>query len=134
MMLILRILVAWILFTPLAILNGAIRESLLTPWLGKTTALPLSGILLSCLIFLTTYLLYPFMKALAHHAWRIGTTWLCLTVLFEFGFGHFIMGKPWEVMLKAYDVRGGNLWVLVLLVIFVSPYLVSRIRGKATVS
>ncbi len=89
-----------VLFIPLAILNGAVRESLLVPWLGRQTALPLSGVLLSCLIFLTTYLLFLFMKASVRQAWQIGTIWLCLTVLFEFGFGHFVMGKPWEALLE----------------------------------
>lgn len=108
-MLILRLLAVWIIFIPLAIINGAVRESLLLPFTGKAMALPMSGVLLSCLIFLTTYLLSPFLKATPRQSWAIGSTWLFLTILFEFGFGHYIMGKPWEVLLKAYDVKGGNL-------------------------
>ncbi len=90
---ILRILAVWVLFIPLAILNGAVREGILVPWLGNSTALPLSGIMLSCLIILTTYLLFPWLKAAPRQLWAIGTIWLLLTVLFEFGFGHFVVGK-----------------------------------------
>jgi hypothetical protein len=125
-----RILAVWVLFIPLSILNGVLREEVLSPWLGKQAALPLSGVLLSCLIFLTTHWLFPFIKASARQVWRIGSTWLFLTVLFEFGFGHFVMGKPLEVLLTAYHVQGGNLWVLVLFVILVSPWLASRTRGQ----
>ncbi len=124
-----RILLVWVLFIPLAILNGAVREGVLVPWLRNNTALPLSGILLSCLIFLTTYLLFPWLKATPRQSWAIGSTWLFLTILFEFCFGHFVMGKPWRVLLDQYDVQGGNLWVLVLFVVFVSPYLSGKLRG-----
>ncbi len=126
---ILRILAVWVLFIPLAILNGAVREGILVHLLGSQTALPLSGVLLSCLVFLTTYLLYPFLKATPRQSWAIGSIWLFLTILFEFGFGHFVMGKPWGVLLQQYDVQGGNLWVLVLFVILVAPYLSGKLRG-----
>lgn len=122
-----RVLAVWLLFIPLAILNGAVRESILVPWMGQT-ALPLSGVLLSCLIFLTTYLLFPFLKA-SGQVWRIGAIWLLMTVLFEFCFGR-AMGKPWGVLIEQYNVQGGNLWVVVLFVVFVSPWLTSRLRGK----
>jgi len=124
-----RVLLVWVLFIPLAILNGAVRESLLIPLLGKT-ALPLSGVLLSCLFFATTYMAFPFLKiSSGQQCWQVGLTWLILTVVFEFLFGHFAMGKAWQELLRAYDVQGGNLWVVVLLVVFVSPYLSGKLRG-----
>ena len=44
---IIRVFAIWVLFIPLAILNGAVREKVLIPLLGMQFALPLSGILLS---------------------------------------------------------------------------------------
>jgi hypothetical protein len=97
--------------------------------MGNQTALPLSGVLLSCLIFLTTYLLFPWLGISKGQSWAAGIIWLCMTVLFEFGFGHFVMGKSWEVLLQAYDVSSGNLWTVVLLVILLSPRLVWKVRN-----
>jgi hypothetical protein len=123
-----RVLAVWILFIPLGILNGTVREYVLIPAIGQQLALPLSGILLSCLILLTTYLLFPFLKTATKYPWRVGSIWVALTILFEFGFGHFVMGKPWNVLLEAYNLKDGNLWIVVVLFILLSPYLASRIK------
>jgi len=125
-----RVLAVWMLFIPLGILNGAVREYLFVPSIGKQLALPLSGISLSCLVLLATYLLLPFLNTAAKYPWRVGAAWLTLTIFFEFGFGHYVMGKPWEVLLEAYTPEDGNLWILVLSSILASPYLASRIRDK----
>jgi hypothetical protein len=123
-------LAIWVTFLPLAILNGAVRERLLTPMLGKQLALPLSGILLSGLLLIVTYILFPFLKASSRQqCWLIGSLWLILTVLFEFGFGHFIMRKPWQDLFEAYSMHQGNLWLLVLTTIFVLPYCTAKFRG-----
>jgi hypothetical protein len=51
-----------------------------------------------------------------------------MTVLFEFGFGHFITHKSWAELLDAYDLSKGNLWVVVLVATFVSPWFASHLR------
>jgi len=51
----------------------------------------------------------------------IGALWLTLTVAFEFGFGHYVMGHSWRYLLADYNILKGRLWSLVLLVTFVSP-------------
>ena len=56
---ILKSLVIWICFIPAAILNGGLREHILAPAIGQKWALPASGIILSGLIFLITWLMYP---------------------------------------------------------------------------
>jgi len=49
-----------------------------------------------------------------------------LTLSFEFGFGHLVQGKPWSVLLNAYQFENRNIWPLVLLVVFLSPLLAVR--------
>ena len=116
-----RALGVWALLVVLAIINGTVREKLFVPALGHAVALPLSGVTLSAFILLITYLLLPFLKASsAFDYWLIGGFWLALTLLFEFVFGHFIAKKPWSEILTAYDIRTGNLWLLVLAVTFLS--------------
>ena len=125
-----RSLAVWLLLVVLAIVNGTLREKLLVPLFGQAVALPLSGVTLSVLILLLTYLLLPFLKASgASDYWLIGALWLVMTLGFEFVFGHYVARKPWPEILAAYDVRTGNLWPLVLVVTFLAPYLVARFRG-----
>lgn len=120
----------WLLFIPLGILNGVVREKVLNPVVGAQVALPLSGVTLGALIVAVTTLLIPLAGGLTPSRCRlIGGIWLVLTVFFEFFFGRVVMGHPWAKLLEAYDPRGGNLWVAVLLVIAAAPYLAARLRG-----
>lgn len=120
----------WLLIVPLAIVNGLAREKVLAPLLGQQVALPVSGLTLSALIFGMTLLLVPFLGALGpSHLWAVGVLWVGMTVAFEFLFGHYVMGKEWPRLLEAYRLSGGNLWVVVLIVTAVSPYLAAKLRG-----
>ena len=56
---ILKFLIIWLCFIPIAILNGGLREYVLAKAVGENWALPVSGITLSACIFLTTWLTLP---------------------------------------------------------------------------
>ncbi len=122
----------WGLFVVLAILNAAFRKNVLGPLIGHPVALPLSGFLLSILVFLATLALIPKLRGGSTlHYWAIGGAWVILTLAFEFFFGHFLMGKTWAEILEIFNVSQGNLMSLVLIAIAVSPYLARRLRrGK----
>jgi hypothetical protein len=126
-----KALALWLLLALLGVLNGFLREFLLSPFLGPRLALPLSGITLALFVFLLTWFALPWLGALrAPHYWRVGGLWLLLTVQFEFVFGRLVSGKSWAALLQAYDLSRGNLWLLVLLSIVCSPYLAARMRGR----
>jgi hypothetical protein len=121
----------WVPLVPLAIVNGAIREGVLAPMLGQRLALPLSGVSLSVLIFLFALMVAPWLGASAKAPYvAAGMVWLLLTVLFEFLFGYYVMGKSWVQLLAAYNVVDGNLWVLVLISTPLSPFLGAKVRGR----
>jgi hypothetical protein len=61
----------------------------------------------------------------------IGASWLAATILFEFGFGHYVMGNSWEKLLHDYNVTEGRLWPVVLLVLFLAPLIVKRIINRS---
>ena len=63
-------------------------------------------------------------------ALETGGAWVVLTILFEFGFGHYVAGDSWSELLENYDVTEGELWVLVLLWIGVGPA-VARTAARA---
>ncbi len=120
---------AWLILVILAVLNGALREALLVPSLGPRIAVPLSGLLLSALIFLAALAVFPFLGiASSSRAWQAGMLWLVLTVAFEFLFGRFVLGDPWAKLFEAYKIWNGDPWVMVLAAALCSPFLAGRTR------
>lgn len=74
---ILKSLIIWFYFIPIAILNGGLREYVLVKTIGAEWALPVSGITLSVCIFLITWLLLPRMtKNLYLQRWLVDWDWL----------------------------------------------------------
>jgi len=125
--------VLWLAILLLAILNGALREAVLIPAFGAFAGLIASGVLLSLLVFAVAFAAAPWYGPLpSSQWWLIGALWLLLTVAFEFGFGRLVQHKPWPELLDAYTFRGGNIWPLVLVVVFVSPWLAATLRGART--
>jgi hypothetical protein len=57
-------------------------------------------------------------------------TWLVLTVIFEFLFGHFVMGHPWSSLFHDYNLLAGRVWVLVLIWIAAAPSIFYRIQRR----
>jgi hypothetical protein len=102
------------------------------PALGKPVALLLSGVLLSVAILAVSLLLVPALGRLSSsRCLYVGLLWLCLTLIFEFGFGRLVQHQSWQQLLEAYAFKDGNLWPLVLVVTFVAPLLAVRLRGDA---
>ncbi|MBL8446270.1 MAG: hypothetical protein JNJ44_02530, partial [Zoogloeaceae bacterium] len=60
--------------------------------------------------------------------WQVGIGWLASTVVFEFGMGRWVLGKPWSDLLAAYTFTDGNLWPLVLLTVLLAPPGLARRR------
>ena len=106
----------------LGIVNGVVRETVYRDRVGEFTANQISVATLIALLaiyFVLLDRLWPI--ATARAAFGIGAAWVVLTVLFEFGFGHYVDRKSWAELLENYDVGAGQLWVLVLLWIGVGP-------------
>ena len=122
----------WILLVFVAILNGYFRNIFLEPSVGKYIGHVISSIILSCLIFLITFLFLNNVKITFSHAdlLVIGAFWLILTVLFEFVFGHYVIGHPWSTLLADYNILKGRLWGLVLLATFIAPLVIGSALQK----
>jgi|tagenome__1003787_1003787.scaffolds.fasta_scaffold20971474_5 hypothetical protein len=125
-----RPVLAWLAILALAILNGALREAVLVPNLGKTAGYVTSGVLLAALVLLVAISLAPWMRlASARRAMGVGALWLVMTVVFEFGFG-IARGKPWTDIVAAYRFADGNIWPLVLVVVLFAPLAGWRLRAR----
>ena len=115
---------AWFPLVALAILNGTLREFGYKPFVGDLTAHWLSTATFLCLLGLYIWAVErKWVLASSRQAWLIGLMWLAMTVLFEFGFGHYIMGHSWEKLLHDYNIFEGRMWVLVLGATFAGPWL-----------
>ena len=124
---ILKSLIIWTCFIPVAILNGGLREYVLLPVIGQNWSLPVSGIILSGLILLITWFMFPRLikNSTNKERWLIGTVWVLLTVIFEFATG-LSGGNSISELLAAYNPLTGNLWILVLGTTFLAPVLAGK--------
>jgi hypothetical protein len=128
---VLKSVAVWLLILCLAMINGILREELLLPALGMPAALIASGTLLSIVILLVACLSVRYIGvASSSHALAVGALWLCLTLVFEFGFGRLVQHKSWTELLVAYTFEDGNIWPLVLLVTLLAPLIAFRLYRK----
>jgi hypothetical protein len=125
-----RSLAVWVLLLIVAVLNGGLRDTWLSPRLGDTLGRALSTLLLSGLILLAAWLTIGWIRPRTDgEALRVGALWLALTLAFEFLVGHYGFRKPWGELLADYDVRRGRIWIAALVVTFLAPLLTARLRG-----
>jgi hypothetical protein len=127
-----RWIVAWVGAPVLAIVNGAARELAYKDHVGESTAdqisvAPLIGLL--ALYFWILQRRWPL--ASTRDALSVGAVWVVLSVLFEFGFGHYVEGDSWADLFGNYDVTEGNIWILILVWIAAGPATVSRHLRRA---
>ena len=113
----------WLVILVFAIANGALREAVLAPVLGRVAGNLLSGLLLSIVIVVAAAAAVrrpP--PLLPREAVLLGLFWFALTIVFEFSLG-LAQGKTLTDLLAPYRFEGGNLWPVVLLVALVAPWL-----------
>ncbi|MCL2580153.1 MAG: hypothetical protein FWE32_09030 [Oscillospiraceae bacterium] len=121
-------LLIWLSITPLAVLNGGLREYILAPRLGAA-AQPVSGLLLLLCVFAVAYLFIPRLGKAGRPAYRkMGILWVAATIVFEFLLGS-ALGMPLGEMLMAYNIFTGNLWLAVVVFIGFAPSIVAKMRG-----
>ena len=121
---------AWFAFMAIAVAAGALREWLVTPRLGEHAAHQV-GTLLVCLLIAAV--IVPTIRRLRPtppQALAIGAAWAAMTVAFEIGVFHFIVGHPLSVLLADYDLAAGRLWPLVLVTELVTPWVVAGTGSK----
>ena len=126
---VLKSTIVWAGIAVLAIMNAILRELVFSPMFGSVAGLAMSGIMLSVLIIFTAYLASGWIGDISVRiSWFIGFYWLTLTLIFEFGLGLFVLDQPFSEIMKAYTFEGGNLWLLVLIVILITPRAIFRCK------
>lgn len=118
----------WISIIPLAFINAGLRELVFTPLIGAKHSLPISGLTLSVLILVVSFIFIPKLGNATYRTyWLIGFLWMFLTIIFETVMSLF-SEKTLNDIIKAYDIRTGNLWLFVVIVVSCAPSLIARVR------
>lgn len=123
-----RAALTWAAMIPVAIFNGTFRELALKPVLGDQTARQASVVTASLAFLVLVYLLMReyVVDETDRRLLEVGIAWLAATIVFEFGFGHFVDGKGWGELLHDYNISAGRLWPVFLGVEVCAPLLVKR--------
>jgi hypothetical protein len=125
----------WLVLLAAMLANGTFRVGVLQPRFGEDLARQLAclsgaGIVLA--------LSAPFVRRLrsprSAQLLGIGALWLALTLAFEFGFGRYVSGLSWKILLADYDLSRGRLWPLLLLTTLLAPWLVGHGRPRQRTS
>jgi hypothetical protein len=120
----------WLGFLVVAMTCGIIRERFLVPGFGPLGGRALGTILVAAIIFVMIYVYVGKLpEAFRAELFKLGLGWTIATIMFEFLFGHYVMGQAWESLWADYNVFKGRFWPLVLLVTLLGPLLARKIRG-----
>ncbi|MCW4011670.1 MAG: hypothetical protein NWF07_01620 [Candidatus Bathyarchaeota archaeon] len=123
--------IAWLGGIPIAIINGTVRNLGYGPYMSELLAHQIScatGIILFAAYFWLLNRRWTLTST--KQSLQIGATWLILTILFEFVFGHYIMGHTWVHLLADYDIFAGRLWSIVLLWTAMGPYAIYKVTQR----
>ena len=115
----------------MGVANGAARVALYEKQLGEKSAHQVSTASGIALFLGYTHALdrrWPILQS--KDAVMIGAGWAAGTILFEFGFGHYVAGDDWSTLLRDYDIRHGRTWPFAVAAIAAAPWLVRRVRER----
>lgn len=120
----------WFPMVIIAIINGTIRQYFYTKYLNDLNAHQLSVFSGIILFAVYVWIITGIWKIeSSSQSMIIGLMWLLMTIIFEFLFGHFVMGNSWEKLFADYNLLKGRLWVIVLVWTIISPYVFFKIRN-----
>ena len=127
-MLYLKSLGVWIILAVSAIVVAIFRIHVLLPPFGEQTAHQLGTVLYLIVQFIIIYLFIRKMKIRdVKTLLGIGILWVVITVIFEFVFGHYVMGHSWQKLFADYNLFNGRLWILVLINNITAPLISGKI-------
>lgn len=118
----------WLLLAASAILVATFRVEVLLAQFGEQTAHQLGTLIFLIIQFIIIYFFINKMRIKETKTLlTIGIFWIVITIIFEFIFGHYVMGHPWQKLFSDYNLLNGRLWVLVLVNNIVAPLISGKI-------
>lgn len=124
-----KYVIAWFPMIIIAIANGLFREKFLENRLSELQAHQMSTASMIVLFGIYVWILFKIWLPISNQQTiLIGLSWLFLTIIFEFLFGHYVAGHSWDTLLHDYHILQGRVWILVLIWITVAPYIIYQIQ------
>lgn len=125
-----KALAIWLVLILAEILHGILRGVLLVPRVGEFRSNQIGVFTGSAIILALTWAFVRWLGASrTSQLLGIGVLWLCLTLAFEFLFGHFVVGASWERLLEDYNLLQGGLLPIGMAVLVLAPLIAAKIRG-----
>ncbi len=127
---VLKALVVWLLIAVAEVLHGILRVRLLNRRVGDRRARQIGVFTGSLVIVAMAWIFIPWIGASTPaDLFGMGLLWLVLMLAFDLGFGRLIFRFSWQRVAADFDPRRGGLLALGMLVLFLAPYLVAKLRG-----
>lgn len=118
----------WLIMLLAAFINGAIREMLIVPRVGEQGGHIIAVAGLSSAVWAIAFVFVKGLEPLASSTLLlVGLFWLVLSLLFEFGFFHYVMHEPWSKLLADYNILRGRLLIVVWLSTLLSPLVCGKL-------
>lgn len=124
----LRAVLLWMLFIPVPIINGIMREKWYKRTYGELRAHQIGSVIVAVMFVLFVYVFFGhvILSLSVDHLMQIGFLWCAMTVIFECALG-LRRGLSWSQIFADYNVFRGRLWIVVLMTILCAPLLVRMI-------
>lgn len=122
----LRVVGVWLLLAVLANINGLVRNFGYGQYVSELTAHQISAVIFIFILLGVSYLFFGKKDYTVKELWLAGSMWLVMTVIFEFLFGHFVIGHSWQKLFFDYNLLAGRLWSVVLLATLLAPRLTKK--------
>jgi hypothetical protein len=126
-----KYLFVWLLLAIVAIANGILRQSTygkIIPELAAHQISTITAILASGVVVWMANRYWAIEST--SQAFIIGGCWLIMTVAFEFGFGHYIVGHTWEKLTADYNLLQGRVWSLFLVWMAIMPFVIHKLAQR----
>jgi len=118
----------WFTLTSSAIIVATFRVGILLPQFGEQSAHQIGTIIFLVVQFVIIFFFNKKMKITETRTLlSIGIIWVVLTIIFEFVFGHYVMGHFWQKLFADYNIFNGRLWILVLINNITAPLISGKI-------
>jgi hypothetical protein len=128
-MIFLKSIAIWLTFIFAESLNGTVRNLWLIPTIGDRLANQISFASGSLLILTIATLFIGWLNPSGiTQMLGIGILWLLLTLGFEVGLGHYILGYSWDRIAADYNLFEGGLMSIGLMVVMLSPWIAAKIQ------
>jgi hypothetical protein len=123
-----RGLVVWLVIIFVESLHGVARGLILEPLIGDFRARQVSVFIGAIIIIAITFVFVRWLKGSSVVDFiLVGAFWVMLTVGFEIILGRFAIGLSWERIGSDYNIAGGGLMLLGLLVMLFAPFMMAKL-------